>query len=257
MGHNDKSNRGGPFSPTLVPTPSLIRYMDQASSESIDGDAGGTWNPAKPIIVGGAGLVLFTAGGFTGGLATKTRAAPGALILGDNDYPAYTAGRVKNVLFALRDVSNQITDYPISPMVAPYDDQIPGAAVQGNDGGSIWGLLESKHMPQGATLTQVILHWRVGVRPLTNPVRNGPSLILASMSAASSSSVSDFIVPAAAGSIDLYFNGGLPKTTTLTVVNNATIDQNRDYYWNLVCLPTNICTAIELVFITTEIRPAL
>ena len=58
MGHNDKSNRGGPFSLTLVPTPSLIHNWDQTSSESIDGDNGGTWTPAKPIIVGGSGIAL-------------------------------------------------------------------------------------------------------------------------------------------------------------------------------------------------------
>lgn len=61
--------------------------LDTNLSKSLNGDAGGTYNPSSPIIVGGAGFVCGAPWEFTGGAQLKTLPASGQRILhDDNDY---------------------------------------------------------------------------------------------------------------------------------------------------------------------------
>lgn len=93
MPHNDYSFRdvfGSPNGP-IVPTPGILRRLDQQASQSLNGDAGGTWSPFNPIIIGGAGLQANNYWRVRGGVQTGPRAASGgSIIIGNGAWPAYT-----------------------------------------------------------------------------------------------------------------------------------------------------------------------
>jgi hypothetical protein len=67
--HNDFVMPRGQW--TTVPAPAKIAQLDQQTSESVNGDAGGTWAPETPIAVGGAGLTLNSISAFSGGVRTR------------------------------------------------------------------------------------------------------------------------------------------------------------------------------------------
>jgi hypothetical protein len=70
MSGREKARPGGQWYGTTAPGPRQVCAIDQRVSELINID-GGTWNPTKPIVFGGAGLKLNAIGGLTGGVTTK------------------------------------------------------------------------------------------------------------------------------------------------------------------------------------------
>lgn len=70
MSGREKARPGGQWYGTTAPGPRQVCGIDQRVSELINID-GGTWNPTKPIVFGGAGLKLNGVGGLNGGVTTK------------------------------------------------------------------------------------------------------------------------------------------------------------------------------------------
>lgn len=63
---------GGQWPAECVPGASDGQRFDQAQAESVNGDNGGTYTPAGPIVVGGSGISVTGAAAFTGGVLTTT-----------------------------------------------------------------------------------------------------------------------------------------------------------------------------------------
>jgi hypothetical protein len=74
--------------------PSEQTALDDALFASVDGDEGGTWNPAAPIFIGGAGLRLVgsTPHTLTGAASGVTTSLSTPLTHNDSDYVSLAAG---------------------------------------------------------------------------------------------------------------------------------------------------------------------
>lgn len=88
MSHGDFVRPSGQWANEMVPGQADFQRWDVAQSKGINGVSGGTWNPAKPIILGGAGLTLSTSGSqLKGGVTTQT----GGRIRMAGSYPSCNA----------------------------------------------------------------------------------------------------------------------------------------------------------------------
>ncbi len=72
MSQFDFSRPGGIWAPELVPGARDFQWWDSVQSRALNGDLGGTWNPSKPIYIGGAGMVLDAVSQVLGGVTTRT-----------------------------------------------------------------------------------------------------------------------------------------------------------------------------------------
>jgi len=157
MSHGDfvRHNSGiWPF--TAVPTWADIGQMDVNAAQLVSGDAGGTWNPAKPIIIGGApggagqACLVAQASGCTGGVAT---ARGGRLQLAPALWPALAAPVTRTVLVDLvracgvQASGGNVLSVSTSPM---------GVQVTGSNAALI--SIPKRYMHHGALLTKIQLN---------------------------------------------------------------------------------------------------
>lgn len=252
MAHNDRLYRGVPFAFPTVPTPALLRRLDKVASQGVNGDEGGLWAPKTPIVIGGAGVSVGSAGGFTGGIATTPRAAPGALILGDSDWPKFSAGRTRTVLFPVEDVFSAGVDYNSAPLQT-YTQGVPGAFGQSATSLTFAVPLDIKKFPIGATIASVTMRFSVGTRPTAVP-GSLPDIFLLS------NALSDDAFLPTPANVDAYFNAGRPQDLQVVPVNNTTVVAGSPY-WVVLFDPTltsNRFHSIAIAFTNIlDMRPGL
>lgn len=138
----------GGLCPTgTVPTPGRVRYFDQKTTEAINGDDGGTWNPQRPIVLVGPHAILVSATGssMTGGVRTGR----GSIALRQSviQYPTFSPARTRNVFipFGRGHTGNTGStttpisghqSYDIEPStggvrcIEPFNSTFPGPEVQ-------------------------------------------------------------------------------------------------------------------------------
>lgn len=226
MAHNRLPYRPALLGARFVPTPQMLRKLFTVAAESINGDEGGLWAPETPIIIGGSGVTISDKGGFTGGLATGRTAPPGALVLGDNDWPTFSANRTRSVVFPLADTRFAYLDTTQSTDPSEFDHSVPGSVVAGTGPTfqAVWPL-DVRKFPVGATIASVVLRWRVRDKPTAVP-GSLPTLSFISIPAA----LTDTQALPAPGTVAAYYNDGLPQSLTLTPVNNATVGTGQTYF---------------------------
>lgn len=149
--HNGYVTRNGKWPPELVPTPGLLRLLDQLSSESVDAVNGGMWAPAAPIWIGGSGLALSSSGGLiVGGVEVQKS---GQLLLGAADYPEFTATRSRTVVIPLAPLFGAIT--PSGLLLSDAGVHYVGVA-----GGGFKCILPRIHWPALSTIAAARLRLR-------------------------------------------------------------------------------------------------
>lgn len=98
MSHLDFARPSGVWAREMVPGAQDYYRWDVSQSKLLNGDAGGSWSPKTPIIIGGAGVALSSTGDvIRGGVRTQTG---GRLILGQFDIPTLNP-RTKSVTYSL------------------------------------------------------------------------------------------------------------------------------------------------------------
>lgn len=227
MSHNERFYRPSILSPMWVPSPYQIRNLDQQTSESVDGDHGGLWNPFSQIAIGGAGVNLSTAGGFTGGVTTKKYASGGALRLGNNDYPVHVTPKTRKIYFPIRDTFYSGLDVNVAPSGGSYDQSIPGVFQHtATPQFLITSMaLLTRFFPIGVTISEVRLRFKVGTKPASVPA-SLPSFIFATQS----TSEQKFLPTP--GTVAAYYNAGLPQDIVLVPATLTTVT-NADYFFQL------------------------
>lgn len=248
MSHNDRPFRSPVLPPHFVPTPSFLRRLDQAASESLNGDGGGLWSPSAPIIIGGAGAALSSLGGFTGGIATGQRSLPGALLLGDGDYPTFSTPRTRTVVFPICDFLNTFVDANNATSI--YDQSTSGALLSTGSNCLLNVRLDSKRFPVGATIASVTLRFTVGAKPAAVPGTLQEIQFFSEL-------VHDDATLTAAN-VDAYFNAGRPQNLQVVPVNNATVTAGHCYYLLISDQTNTLCRfhSIAIAFTNlVDMRP--
>ena len=161
MPHNDYTNVGGLWPSSVVPTPDAMRRLDQAASECIDGDNGGTWTPSSPIIIGGAGVSLLNNVAVSGAVSGPRAAAGGGIIL-SSQFLSVVPARTRTTVVALRDFLTRLDEN-----VAIYNEL--GGGVSAFAGTTFSCPLPSQRIHRNFTPLSVTLRMRVTARPAAVP----------------------------------------------------------------------------------------
>lgn len=169
MAHNQHVIPASLWHNATVPTPDLLRHFDERAAESLNADAGGTWNPTSPIIIGGSGLQLpgsSSTNRFDGGVRTGPRAASGGAIVESTAYPSFSGGtRSRTVVVPIRDAARAGSEFlgasTVTGSVGGVDvGSVAPDGLQLTDGGSLNVPLPAHRLIDGATLTSATLYLR-------------------------------------------------------------------------------------------------
>jgi hypothetical protein len=173
---------GGVVPSAFVPSPGVLERWDILQNESVNIAAGGTFSPAEPIVLGGAGLAL----NGTGGISGATRVVDsGQLVLPSGTLPAFDAPRTMTIVVPL----THAADYD------PTSTELP--TQRANQRGTTWGLLESfinnsiwntiqipqRFIRRGATLLFGRVRFRVATPPSALTSLEIPHVIVGRISA--------------------------------------------------------------------------
>ena len=218
MAHNDYVRPSGQWLSHTVPTARDLQRLDDLGARSINGDEGGTWNPASPIIIGGQPFQVTTAASsYEGGARTENG---GRIVHSDNDVPVFSAARTRSVLvplYRLHDSVKAYVDYATTSLgiISQYFNFF--ASVQ----------LDGRYFHKGATLSTATLRFRVGQSHTSLPT-NLPGFNL--MRVNSTRTTFEFLhsngyslvkLPTPA-SADAYYNSGAPQSVVMTCNQNNT-----------------------------------
>lgn len=251
--HNDfvrPSGRWGNGTTSLfVPTGRDMALLDELSTESINGDSGGTYAPASAIILGGAGLSLqSTACQFLGGLVTYSG---GRLYLGDDDYPLVSPSRTRTVVLPIASAFTSVNSgYACGGSQSWVLQDNPLGIKSANVGAEVEIPLSSlgwrpTACMNGATITQVAVTFRVGqthaVVPSSTPTvglyrvsSSGKAftLLASTWTASHTYAVGNYVAPTSGNFNNLYFKAtsittgtsGGTEPTWPTVLGQSVID---------------------------------
>lgn len=178
MAHNKDVLHEVVLSPQGVPLPPHLREMDILAAKSINGDGGGTYAPASPIVIGGEGLHFDNKGTIAGGIETGSQALPGALSLVDT-WPQH-GYRTRRVVFPIRDAlwstienfsniaSSAVGSTAVTQHVGTYFYHSSGA-LQVERPLNLICPLDYFRFPTGGKIVSITLNFRVGFRPTAVP----------------------------------------------------------------------------------------
>mgnify|MGYP000126019933 FL=1 len=232
MPHSDYIQPYGVWPVPLVPTPKRLSALDGAIAKTINGDAGGTWSPTSPIIIGGAGMVLNGGGtsALLGGVSTRSG---GKIVLGHNDFPTFGAARTRTILMPLRPTTpNSSAAYGRDSDMSPQFGCLRSTIPDGNVGSRLTVPIPKRYLHNGATLTRVTLAWRVG-----QPHNNGAPTIAPSIAIWRITTTGGTIVALnstpqlqVATSGDAYYLKGNAQTLVYNCNQNNVIDTTQFQY---------------------------
>lgn len=182
--HNDYALPRNLWWNERVPAAWHLKRLDIAQSKMIDGDNGGTWNPAAPIIIGGSGLSLTnTGGGSPGGILNGIRTGPkalnkGALILGVQDVPVYAVTRTRTIVLPVEDLARGQQN----TLAVNEDDATAPGSITIFAGQQSTITVSGSHLNPGATIASIGLVWRATLTPPSLTALLMPAVGMASKS---------------------------------------------------------------------------
>ena len=216
----------GKWPPGFVPTPKILRDLDQHSSELVNGEDGGSWSPESPIVLGSGimpALKLSTAGSaWTGDVETvagnSSSEVGGGLQLLGTTVPSFQTARTRVIIVGLQTwtelIGSSITE---SFRSFSIDTALFGPNSVGNSQSSIVHVpLALREAHNGANITQARVYYRVGKYHATLPASaNKISCRLVRMTASTTQQMHTNALGYDANgwvydtetNADLYFNG--------------------------------------------------
>jgi hypothetical protein len=261
----------------MVPTPPILRNLDQYSSELVNGEDGGTWAPADPIVIGSAVAPAVAFSNSSSLLSGDVETVKGnsahdnygrtGLVLGGNANPVLQSARTRVVVvhFAMgQDVRSGATGMPREYVLDPVTFGMKVArAGAGTNVLMVPVPLRAQHA--GSTITQVQFRYKIGVERTSLPVTaDMPRFRISKLPNSSSaggplqSSTSTpydslgFYVDQAATVAD-YFNNGNTRTATYACNQNNVVDSNGSY-WVVEAKDEGIATGVAgNVYLTATI----
>lgn len=225
-----------------VPTPADFAALDQALEQLVNGDGGGVWSPAAPVIIGGAGMWLTSSSFLTQGATVV-----GNISFGDSDYFLFQSH-----------VSNSRTLVQSFLSLSPQSGWLEGGTTQLG----ARGLLPLR-VVSAATLASVVLSFAVGSSHGGIPA-NMARFRVCAVSAAG------VVTPLATGGVDVngflplatpasgsaWYDGGATQTATYTCTTSNVIDLAHGYFLEVVdesganAVPGNAYVQASLNFVS-------
>jgi hypothetical protein len=239
----------------MVPTPAVMRALDQFSSELVNGDEGGTWAPESPIVIGpyradgfsGANITIDSGSELTGDVVTVKGNAEGTeivarpgLVLSGTANPGFQSTRSRTIVVGFTNFVEN--DSSISTNVARVvvDEATLGAKFISTMSNtrivSVPFPLKAQH--RGATISQVDLRFIVpGVHTAlpSQPIRVRVAKITGSTVAALHDNSGGYDANGnltdPAGSASAFMNNGQVRTLSYVPNQNHTaIDPDSDWF---------------------------
>lgn len=236
----------------FVPTPAHMRKLDQFSSELVNGDEGGDWAPASPIVVGpysSPNILLTTSGSMiTGDIETvagnsggNALESPGMVLTGGN-VPVFESNRTRTITVGLG--VNISTISTTATMQEPFFEIDPvtfasRSVVAANQFTTNMVVLPIRAQHRGATITSVVFRYAIYAQRSILP-SNMPKFRVIKVSADTiaplhtiSSGAYDsngWYEDQAANATD-YYNKGQTRTATYTPDQNHTSLDPSNAYW--------------------------
>jgi hypothetical protein len=209
-----------------VPTARDMGLWDKHQYKGVNGDAGGTWSPTSPIIIGGSGIQLSGAGNvIAGGVTTQ---AGGRLSLGSSDFVQLntrTRTEVMGLFGALPDLfQNGLGGTPASVCVISPPFPLGISPISPTSVGDFVVPIPSRYLHQGATLTGATLSLRALVRQPTIGISQPAYANIIAMNAANT--VTQSLVPAFA----VWQASHAYALHSVVIPNNASTSQTGYYY---------------------------
>ena len=225
MSHNDNVQLYGVWPVPIVPTPKRLSALDDAIAKMLNADDGGAWSPTTPIIIGGAGMNLTTASSqILGGVTTKNG---GRLVLGNNDFPTFSATRTRSLVMPILPSVIDGGNQDVSPSFGCLRSLIPDT----NVGAQLIVPIPKRYMHNGALLATATLTWRVGQPHNTGSPSIAPSMAIWRITTTGTKlALNSTPQLQVATSGDAYYNKGNAQTLAYACNQNATIDTTQYQY---------------------------
>lgn len=179
MSHLDFVRPGGQWPGEIVPGAQDYRRTDDAQSRIVNGDGGGNWNPTKPIVVGGAGVILNTTGSLlNGGVSTATGGRVVLLSVAANNTPQLTQPGTDRIILPFMNGYAPTADTSnVSSLPDDFANALTSPGTVGLQSGvqstSILTEIPGRFLHQGASFTTFVMRFRVLAKPSAVP---NPSL---------------------------------------------------------------------------------
>jgi hypothetical protein len=231
----------------LVPTPALLRRLDQFSSELVNGEDGGTWAPTDPIVLGfyrSPTLFLSTAGSVLSGDVVTVRGNADAserdrpgLVLVDGAVPVLQSSRTRSIVVPLAPFMERggaVTDdrgFLLDPATMGAKQKnlnLPWFTVP----------LPLRAQHAGATIASVDFRYRIANQRSALPVYM-PTFRVVKCTAGALAPLHTVAAPydangslpdQAATAADYYDNGNVRTTTYTPNQNNTALDPTTAYW---------------------------
>lgn len=164
MGHPDFARPNGVWGASFVPTADDIYFWTSATGRALNGDGGGVYAPAKPIIVGGAGIQLPAGSSvIKGGVITRNA---GMIQHGDGDYIQLSPGRTRRVVMDAFSIVEAFDSGNVSQQVQIV--QVPGLGIMPL-ASPVFMPIPPRFLHNGATLSSFEIHAYVTAPPIAMP----------------------------------------------------------------------------------------
>lgn len=234
-----------------VPTPGLMRKMDQFSSELVNGEDGGEYEPETPIVIGPYASPTITFSSTGCGLRGKVETVKGnsrdetvdkaGLVLTGGNFPTFQTARTRKVVVSLGLHIEQRSSSAANDPKFELDPLTFGARrILTNDNTDIVSVpLPIRAQHSGVTIDSVVFRYRINSQrsalPTSMPkfrvVKVSADTIAPLNSGTSTPFDSNGWYEDQAGTASAYYNNGQTRTATYTCNQNNTSLAQSNAYW--------------------------
>lgn len=220
-----------------------LSYIDENTKVAVNGDDGGPWAPASPIVIGGRGVVAAAVWAFQDGRIRTPLNGGRRIVHGDNDVIELAPGNPHRVHVPLSLLHIALTLGPPAVRWILGADLIPSAPGGGSANRDLvraWFPLQFDAVHDGAVLKQAILRFVVTVSRGANPPEHLPRFRIVGVdldggvtnlrTANVDPSGYQIFAPAPVSGA-AWYNGGAPQSFAVAIDSGTVIDTERYAYF--------------------------
>lgn len=168
MSQFDYARPGGAWGNDVAPGAGDYQRWDVTQSKAVNGDDGGAYAPAAPIVIGGQGVTTSAGSTCTGGALTKTA---GRIAMAQG-VPRFSATRGRRILVPVLGNSYSFPGGASPGIPAPPTISDTGSGILGATTGNLQIQIPRRYLHVGARLATISLVYVCTKRPTTLPTNS-------------------------------------------------------------------------------------